>query len=124
MFQRTLKLAMIAAAVLLGLSFTSSPEASAQSYYRGGGHYHRAPAYYGGSSCNTYRSYRPSVSVGVGSYYSPSRYYGGYGYPSYGRSIYARPSYSGYYGGYGGYRGYRSPGYYGNRGGLSIGIRF
>lgn len=128
MIRRALKFALILAAAVLILQGTTSQQASAQYYrhshshnvYRGNAY--RAVPTYRGSSCNTYRSYRPSVSVGFGTVRPPVGIYSGYSYPGYVRPTYARPVYGGYGGGY--YPGYSSPGFYGSRGGFSIGIRF
>ncbi|GEM_PF-1541836 len=112
----------IAAVAVLFFAFSGS-QANAQHYYGGhGGHGHyghyghygqqqfqrTVVNYYPIQGCAPYapiyqQAYRPNVSIGFNSF--PN-----YGYD---RNFYGRPSY-----------GYGSAGNYGNRGGMSFGIRF
>lgn len=124
MFAQTVKWSALLTAAIVGVFLVAETSAQAQYYhYRGGNrgvHYHnvRSGNYYRGSSCQSYRTYRPAVSVGYRTARPVTYYGGGFGYPAYSRRVsYGRVGYGrGYYGGY--------PGYYGNRGGISIGIRF
>lgn len=120
MFSKLLK---VSAALLVAVFCIAATGQQAQAqHYHYHGHQVNRGVYYGGSSCNSYRTYRPAVSVGFSTVPSVGYYRSSYPAYRYSRPVYARPVYYGNSFGGGFYGG--SPRYYGNRGGISIGIRF